>query len=197
MAKMNQSDFEKYYYCKTVQFFNNSNNRWIHMADGGLTDNQGLQAILDQFQTNGIINTAINNASEENPLRRLVFINVNAGTESDDNSCAKQSPPGILSVIKYTMTISMDRLSAKRWEEIKLRSQDKFELMKANGLEFEPPYFIEINFRNLDNKFLKDSCMALPTSFSLNAIQRSFIKTAVQSLINNNEEIDRLKQNIK
>jgi NTE family protein len=197
MAKLNQANWDNYYYCKTIEFMNDKNNKWIHMADGGLTDNQGLQVILDQFKTNGIINKAINDASEENPLRRLIFININAGTEQEDNSCEKQSPPNVASVIQYTMTISMDRLSAKRWEEIKLRSQDKFELMKVNGLYCEEPYFIDISFRNIEDSWTRNKCLNLPTSFKLDRNQIKLIKDAVKILINNNKELNRLKEKIK
>ena len=108
MARLNaREDVEKDQYCRLREFFNNKSNRYMHLADGGLVDNQGLQSIIDEFDTNGIINKRLNDS--DNPLRRLIIINVNAGVSPDDDSCKSQSAPPVSSVIEYTMTTSMDR----------------------------------------------------------------------------------------
>jgi NTE family protein len=195
IAKANSYDFEKYFYCKTVEFFNNKQNKWIHVADGGISDNQGLQMILDQFQTNGIINKAVNNASPEHPLKRLIFINVNAGDDKKGKDCERQSPPKAVKVIGDCLTISLDRLSAKRWEEIKLRSNDKVEFLKANGVDMEPPYFIEINYRNACDS-LKKLYRPVPVNFYLKKSQIQFFRSSIPVLMKENLELDRLKRSI-
>jgi hypothetical protein len=45
-------------------------------------DNQGLQSILNEFDTNGMINRRINHTSL--PLNRLIIVDVNAGVLSED-----------------------------------------------------------------------------------------------------------------
>lgn len=196
-AKRNSSrNLEKYLYAKKVEFFNDKRNKWIHLADGGLVDNQGLQVILDQFSTNGIINKRINGAVFR-PLKRLVFINVKAGYSPDDNSCEYESPPKSIAVVKYATTISMNRLSSKRWEEIKLRSRDKKALIEANGLTFETPYFIEINFRNIRDDKLREKCMGIETSFSLSDEKLALIRKTIPVLINENKDLKRLKKIIR
>ena len=81
MARLNaREDVEKDQYCRLREFFNDKSNRYMHLADGGLVDNQGLQSIIDEFDTNGIINKRLNDS--DNPLRRLIIINVNAGVLS-------------------------------------------------------------------------------------------------------------------
>lgn len=83
IAKMNaREDVEQDHYCRMREFFNNKENKFIHLADGGLIDNQGLQSIIDEFKTNGIINKKLND--KNNPLKRLIIINVNAGVSPDD-----------------------------------------------------------------------------------------------------------------
>ncbi len=200
IAKMNsRNNVEMDAYCRAREFYNDKRNKFMHLADGGLVDNQGLQAIINQFRTNGIINKKLND--RDNPLQRLIIINVNAGVSAKDKSCRKESAPHINSVIEYTMVTSMDILSAKRWIKIKALCE---ELNKAKidiGDEtrslslLEKPYTIEINFRNLNEEDRK-KCNKLPTSFKLDADQLALIDRVVPVLVNGDPEIIRLKENL-
>jgi len=197
MAKRNaRRDIEKDFYKRMIEFYNDKNNKYMHLADGGLVDNQGLQAIIDQFDTNGIINKKLND--RDNPLKRLIIINVNAGVLPDDISCKSPSAPGISSVIKYTMVTSMDILSAKRWMEIKARcNQVNKAAIDIRGSTrslslLEKPYTIEINFRNVKEPSLKADCYKLPTSFHLNQKQLELIDTVVPSLVEADPDMVRL-----
>jgi predicted acylesterase/phospholipase RssA len=195
MAKLNSiKNPEKYYYCKTVEFFNDKRNKWIHLSDGGLVDNQGLQAVLDQFQNNGVINQGLNS---DKPLKRLVIVNVNAGMSPPDDGSRKRRAPGIAEVMSYTMTASMDILSAKRWMEIREKCN---ELWKAKldgvGQLTDKPFCIELNFRNLPQGYRK-ACNDLPTSFHLTKKQIALIDSAVPVLMDSSEDLSRLKSSLK
>jgi len=202
MAKKNsRNSIEKAFYCKRIEFFNDSKNKWNHMADGGLVDNQGLQVVLDEFGTNGVINKKLNDS--QNPLKRLIIINVNAGTEAEDKSCRKQSPPHVPSVIEYTMVISMDRLSGKRWEQIKEMRNTVWKAAldlkgtSANYSNLEKPYCIEINFRNIKDDAVRDECNKLPTSFKLKKKEITLIDSIVPILIEEDPDMIRLKNELK
>lgn len=201
MAKLNsRNDVEKDYYCRAREFYNDKKNKFMHLADGGLVDNQGLQAIINQFDTNGIINKKLND--RDNPLHRLIIINVNAGVAADDFSCTKESAPHINSVIEYTMVTSMDILSAKRWMEIQTKCGeiDKTKIDIGNTTKslsrLEQAYAIEINFRNLKNEEEKKKCNMLPTSFKLDAEQLGLIDRVVPVLVREEPELIRLKGNM-
>ena len=201
MAKRNaRLDIEKDFYTRMREFYNDKGNRYMHLADGGLVDNQGLQAIIDQFDTNGIINEKLND--RDNPLKRLIIINVNAGVLPDDRSCKTPNAPHINSVIKYTMVTSMDMLSAKRWKQIKERCREVYREQIDIGDStrslslLEEPYTIEISFRNVKDDFLKAECYKLPTSFHLKKDQLDLIDMAVPGLINEDPDMIRLKKSI-
>ena len=198
MAKMNSvNSVEMDFYCRSREFYNDKGNKFMHLADGGLVDNQGLQAIIDQFNTNGIINKRLND--RDNPLQRLIIINVNAGVAGTDNSCRKESAPHINSVIEYTMVTSMDILSAKRWMKIKTKCEEVYKSKidigdKTKSLSLlEEPYTIEINFRNLNEEDRKN-CNKLPTSFKLEDAQLELIDRVVPVLVDEEPEIKRLKE---
>ena len=202
MAKLNaRDDIEKDFYCRTRDFYNDKTNRYMHLADGGLVDNQGLQAIIDQFDTNGIINRKLND--RDKPLKRLIIINVNAGVGSDEESCKKESAPGIGSVVEYTMTTSMDILSAKRWMTIKQLADEVYKAAidlrssTPSLAKLEKPYTIEINFRNVKDDRIRAACNKLPTSFHLTKEQIELIDSVVPKLVDEDPEMTRLMNALK
>jgi len=201
MAKRNRrKNVESDYYCKTRDFFNDKSNRYIHLADGGLVDNQGLQIIIDQFESNGIINKRLND--KNNPLKRLIIINVNAGVHQTDKSCQSEASPGVSSVIAYSMVTSMDRLSAKRWMRIRGLCNDVYkgvmDLRESTPSlsRLEKPYTIEINFRNIKSKSDREKCNKLPTSFYLKKAELNIISRVVPTLVNEAPEMIRLKKKL-
>lgn len=184
------------------EFYNDTRrNRFIHLADGGLVDNQGLQAILDEFELNGMLNLLVNQTKP--PLERLVILNVNAGTRADDSSASRERAPKALDVVRYTMVTSMDILSAKRW----LRLQDhcgdlEREGNKARRAGLGSPraqlhtYAVEINFRQLEDGALRKRCNRIPTSFALTPDKLESIERAAVELVASNEELDRLADDL-
>lgn len=202
MAKLNaREDIEKDFYCRMREFYNDKTNVYMHLADGGLVDNQGLQAIIDQFDTNGVINKKLND--RERPLKRLIIINVNAGVSPDDASCKKQSSPPVTSVIEYTMVTSMDILSAKRWMTIKALADEAYKAaidLRAEEpwrAQLEKPYTIEVSFRNVKDDATRAECNKLPTSFHLREEQINLIDGVVPALVDEDPEMIRLKNVLK
>jgi NTE family protein len=201
MAKLNaRKDVERDFYRRMREFYNDKSNEYVHLADGGLVDNQGLQSILDEFETNGIINMRLND--RDNPLKRLIIINVNAGVKPDDEAGKSASAPGVGSVIEYTMVASMDLLSAKRWMEIQGRCAqvDKAVSDLAGTTrslsELESAYCIEVSFRNIDNDADRVAANKLPTSFHLEQEQLALIDRVVPDLVCADPDMKRLLETL-
>jgi NTE family protein len=183
---------------KAWEYYNDKANEYIHLADGGLVDNQGLQSILDEFDTNSIINRRINYANP--PLKRLIIVNVNAGVGGENSSGRVPSPPGETSVLQSTMILSMDVLSARRWMDIKTKCIELYKAALDRGAdtpslsELEEPYRIEISFRNIRDPHLRRRAMALPTSFKLTPEQLTLIDRIVPELVKEDPELRRLEE---
>lgn len=192
-----REDLSKALQVTTRDYYNDKNNQYIHLADGGLVDNQGLQSILDEFETNGLINKRINYMAS--PLRRLIIVNVNAGVAPPNNSGRSAAPPGVPSVVESTMVTSMDVLSARRWMDIKSRCQQLFAAKIDVGgtarsyAELQEPYRIEVSFRNITNAATQRKAMELPTSFKLTPDQLNLIDEVVPKLLEEDPELIRLK----
>jgi len=195
-----REDLNKDLQVRIRDYYNNKKNEYLHVADGGLVDNQGLQSILDEFDTNGIINRRLNYTTSS--LQRLIIININAGVAHPDTSGQTAEPPGISSVVKSTMVSSMDVLSARRWMDIKTRCSEftkaKVDVRTAANSykDLEEPYRIEISFRNIKDTGDLARAMALPTALALTADQLSVVDKVVPRLLVEDPEFQRLKEQL-
>jgi NTE family protein len=196
-----REDLNKDLQVRVRDYYNNKKNEYLHLADGGLVDNQGLQSVLDEFDTNGVINRRLNFTTPS--LQRLIIININAGVAPPNTSGETAEPPGIPSVVESTMVSSMDVLSARRWMDIKTKCS---ELTKAkvdvgtvaeSYKDLEEPYRIEISFRNIKDPAELARAMALPTSFKLTAEQLSVVDKIVPQLLAEDPEFIRLENQLK
>lgn len=186
---------------KAWEYYNNKTNEYIHLADGGLVDNQGLQSILDEFETNGIINRRINYSVQ--PLKRLIIVNVNAGVAGENQSGRSPLPPSIASVVESSMVSSMDVLSARRWMDIRDKCIEVFKAAIDRGADtpslsqLEEPYRIEVSFRNIRDPELRRRAMNLPTSFKLSPEQLALIDKVVPELLKEDPELKRLQASLE
>ena len=202
MGKQNaRADLNADLRTKAWEYYNDKTNEYIHLADGGLVDNQGLQSILDEFDTNGIINRRINYSTV--PLKRLIIVNVNAGVAGENKSGRAPSPPSVASVVESSMISSMDVLSARRWMDIRDKCIELFKAAIDRGAntpslsQLEEPYRIEVSFRNIRDPELRRQAMALPTSFKLSPEQLALIDKVVPELVKEDPEFQRLQASLK
>lgn len=186
---------------KAWEYYNDKKNEYVHLADGGLVDNQGLQSILDEFETGGIINRRLNHASP--PLKRLIIVNVNAGVTEVNKSGGSPSAPSVASVVQSTMVSSMDVLSARRWMDIKEKCIQVYQAHIDRGAvtpslsQLEEPYRIEVSFRNIRDDELRRRAMALPTSFKLSPEELALIDKVVPELVKEDPQFKRLQESLK
>lgn len=178
---------QRYNAAKNLSIYLDDDHRYIHLMDGGLADNIGARAVLHAFDR-GFIRTRIN----QEEIRQLVLIVVNARTQEQDRYGHSKRPPGFFAVTKKTATVAMDnysydsvsglrealyaRVQTQRDEQacFDLLSEQCPEAPKpfplAGGID---PYVIEINFeaiRQLPGENAGDY-LSLPTSFKLSREQ--------------------------
>ncbi len=181
-------DFEinrrRYEWAKNqVLYEDKENHPFVHLMDGGLADNLGVRFISDSFRR-GTIRELINNEA----IKRLVIIVVNAGTEPPEDLDKRESPPGLATVGYKVATISMDNYTFETIEMMKELRNARLQAQRAvtdcqgilkkacpsakpldrlagGGLE---PFVVDINFESLaENPQRRDYFLSLPTSFKL------------------------------
>jgi NTE family protein len=190
---------QRYNAAKNLSVYLDKKNRYIHLMDGGLSDNIGARAILDAMDR-GFIRTRINRGA----IRHLVLIVVNARTQSADQLSRREKPPGFFTVAEKTATVAMDNYSfdsvTKLREALYSRVQIQKDEQACTALLTEhcprapkpipfaadiDPYVIEINFEAAGRIPGEDPqyYLNLPTSFKLSKIQVAKLVTIAPRLL--------------
>lgn len=178
---------ERYNAAKNLNVYLDKQKHYIHLMDGGLSDNIGARAVLHAFDR-GFIRTRINQGA----IAHLVLIVVNARTQSEDKLSRREKPPGFFTVAEKTATVAMDNYShdsvADLREALYRRVQTQKDEKACTDLLTEhcpqapkpipfaadiDPYVIEINFEAAAGIPGEDPryYLNLPTSFKLSKEQ--------------------------
>ena len=211
-------DFERnrrrYEWAKNqVLYEDKENHPFIHLMDGGLADNLGVRFISDSFRR-GTIRELINNDA----IKRLVIIIVNAGTEPPEDLDKRESPPGLATVAYKVATISMDNYTFETVEMMKELRSARLQAQRAvddcqgilkktcpsakpldrlagSGLE---PFVVDINFQSLtENPQRRTYFLSLPTSFSLERQQVDDLIAVGGELLEKSPEFRGFMQSLK
>ncbi len=152
---------------------------YVHLMDGGLSDNIGIRALENSFRW-GAIRRGISN----NQIEKLVILVVNAKTDDQDSISQNSIPPDLQEVAYKTTTISLDNYSFESIETIRdlnrqrKQTQDTLgvcnsRLKACHGNEFPElsgkidPVVIDLNFENIQDPQRRKQLLSLPTSFAL------------------------------
>jgi predicted acylesterase/phospholipase RssA len=186
---------------------------FVHLMDGGLADNLGVRVISDSFRR-GTIRQLINNDA----IKRLVIVIVNAGTAPPEDLDKRESPPGLATVAYKVATISMDNYTFETVEMMKeLRSArlqaqraiddcqgilkktcpsaKPLERLAGSGLE---PFVVDINLQSLrEDPQRRDKFLSLPTSFSLERQQVDDLIAVGGELLEKSQDFQSFMQSLK
>jgi predicted acylesterase/phospholipase RssA len=210
-------DFERnrrrYEWAKNqVLYEDKENHPYVHLMDGGLADNLGVRFISDSFRR-GTIRRLINN----DKIKRLVIVVVNAGTQPPEDLDKRESPPGIATVAYKVATISMDNYTFETIEMMKelrdgrLQTQRTIDdcqgklkacpsakpLDRLAGGDLEP-FVVDINFESLaENPQRRDYFLSLPTSFKLERQQVDNLIAVGGELLEKSQEFKSFMESLK
>jgi len=161
-----------------LQSYSDKENReFIHLVDGGITDNTGLRAMNDVVALSGGPAQLVNRLQRKLP-RQIVVISVNASTEqhSDMDKSAKQ--PSMLASMNAMTDAQLHRYNAATIDEARTSLETWAKRMSTPEHKITP-YFIEVSFKEVKQPQLKAFLNKIPTSFSLEADQvDTLIKSA-------------------
>ena len=183
---------------------------YVHLMDGGLSDNIGLRAIDNAYRW-GPIRRGINN----DKIEKLVIIVVNAKTDDQDTISRDAVPPGLADVAYKTTTISLDNYSfesietmrdltrqRKQTQETLTVCNDKLKACHATELFPElsgkvDPLVIDLNFQSMPDPRQAKHLLNLPTSFSLPKEDVDQLINAGAVLLDNSKEFNALMQELR
>jgi NTE family protein len=198
---------------KAEQAFNDSVHRpFLHLVDGGISDNVGMRAVLDALE----ILEALHDAGLPSPLdgaRRIIVISVNSLSSPPTNWDESEAPPGTVEILLKAAGAPIDAFSfetverlrdtAARWQTLRrvrkslayAANKDPAVAAALRGPEAEI-YAIDVSFPRLKDKAELDYLNQQPTSFVLPAEAVDRLRAAAGAILMDSPDFKRLLKDV-
>jgi NTE family protein len=170
-----------------------TNNPYLHLVDGGISDNLGLRAIIDRVDALG--GFVKNYELSARPPKNVLLILVNAAVTPKKSFSLSPGKPSISETIEALSSTQITLFNADTIDHVKDKIEEfKSELVKNNhSVNF---YFAELNFKSFSSPSAKDFFNNLPTSLELDKDQVDLIILTGRKLLRENKQYqDFLKSN--
>lgn len=162
------------------------NRPYLHLIDGGVSDNIGVRGVLDALEA-AFLSHDFADQSGLLRMRRLVIIVVNAHSKKVNDWGRSESPPGMIDQLvkssgvpieRYsfeTVELMKDRAAVARWRRELAVAQARLAGMGEAEAQASIPkidvYVMEVGFDRIVDPVRRDEFRALPTSFALPEVQ--------------------------
>lgn len=169
---------------------------YIHLLDGGLSDNLGLRGPLDalQVQAGGVGGRQ----SGFRGVRRAVFIVVDAESKPDLGPDRSGDVPTLTQQLKAVSDIPLNRYSFETRELLRSSlEQLRAEFRRGNprpDIEF---YLVEVDLLNTESSADREYFLSIPTALSLTPEQVQRLRTAGAELLRKSPDYQRLLQGLR
>ena len=185
---------------------------YIHLVDGGVSDNVGMRSVLTVLE----LMEAAQRAGEPTPLeraRRIVVFVVNSVSAPRTHWEESETPPGIVSTLLQASSVPIDHYSYEsidllrdkqaRWQSLRrLRQSAAFARSKdpAIAAELKGPevdiFAIDVSFGALQDQAEFEYLNGLPTTFVLPEEAVDRLRAAAATIILASPEFQRLLKEI-
>jgi NTE family protein len=189
-------DWQRRDMARAVLSYKNTDEReYIHLVDGGITDNLGLRATQEFIEMSGDVRRAIRRPDNK-PFRHLVIISVNSATRpSPQFEKSAEEPP--LAAVADASTSSMMR----RYNNDTLQGMHESVKQWAQGLSTpEHPvqgHLIEVNFEQVKSMETRRVLNHIPTSLGLPEPEIELLTEQGRELLRNSPEFQKLLQQLR
>ncbi len=170
-------------------FLNATNYPYLHMVDGGVSDNLGLRAYLD------VISLLESNPELAGPtwpekVRKVIFISVNATVHHERGWDQTAKTPGSIRVALAADARTMEHYSADTlaWLQSEIKNLRNRPDLK-NKVSF---YAIDLGFKQFSRPSEAEYFLSLPTTFSLSDQVVDELRVAAHTLLYQNPDFKKL-----
>jgi NTE family protein len=175
---------------------------YIHLVDGGVSDNLGLRAIIDRVLLKGSVWETIKGTPAEE-VNKVVFIVVNAETQPDTKWDRSEAMPSMSAMMSAYSSIAIERYNeatiALLKESLKSWTDDiRDQRCEGGAISTEPGscgdiqfYIVEVKFNALKDETERMYFKRLPTSFSLESEQVDQLREVAHRILVQSEEFQR------
>ncbi len=178
-----------------TSYANKEDRQYIHMVDGGITDNLGLLAIYEMVEIAGGARNFMQSIGAE-PAQKLVVISVNASARPQYLLESSNRVPSIENTINAMTDAQLHRTNARTLDLFK-RSLARWAEDLSTPERRVEPYFVEINFDSLVQPSRRLFFHQIPVGFSLNRAQVDNLIQVGRELLNLDPEYRRFVRDMQ
>ena len=194
---------------QTFQSFLEPNRKFVHLVDGGVSDNLGLlPAILFVAQFPEMEN--LRKEILDRKTKKVVIITVNAKTKKTYRWDLKNEIVGFFKMLSMVTGNPMDDFSNSQIEYMRLLIE-KIKMEKAHDGQLAAHHipheksadsqldytFVELSFEQVPDEIKRIPLLGLPTSFKLERDQVNQIIDAAKTVMDNNPDYQALLRELR
>jgi len=164
--------------------------RYVHLVDGGITDNLGLRALYELITLTGGAEATLRKYHKQ-PPSHLVVISVNASTDPEPLMDQSNAEPSIGETIGAMSDVQLHRYNTATLE---LMDRSLKQWTDAISTPEHPvkSYFIRIGVRDIDTPEHRLFFNKIPTSFSLSKEQVDRLAQGGKDILHGNADYQQL-----
>jgi NTE family protein len=161
--------------------------QFIHLVDGGISDNLGLRAMIERIDNVG---EEVLNQTGRNPPRSVLFLLVNAETKPDRVIEKTAKKPSVGATVSAFSNAQITRYNLETRDNL-LRKVEEYEvLMQKRGWPTRI-FFSEVSFEDIPDTEASRFLNNLPTSLELNDDEIEALKATARILLRQDPEFKR------
>lgn len=200
---MNQTSWGRQRQKELLTYLDAKKRPYIHLLDGGLSDNIGMRSMLETAALTGDLESFFNLLGVKG-IRKLVYLMVSAETAPDLSQYVLSDIPGLSRVSQALIDIPINRYSADTFQLMRQGvEQWKLELRRRQHVENSSftsdadIYFINASLTELEDPHEREYLMNIPTNLSLTDQQLDRLLLGATRLIRNDKDFQRLMRDIE
>ena len=171
-----------------LNFADSKTRPWLHLVDGGVSDNLGLRSIFTTTKLVGNPQKAFSEFGHAG-VRQVIIIAVNAHAATTPKWAFEMAMPGIADVISSMSSDQIDQYSADTLEAVRLTFESWAE--KASTPQHPVDFhFVEVNFEKAVDEAERDFLNGIGTNFSLSGEEVDHLISAGGDILRRSEEFN-------
>ncbi|WP_289333067.1 patatin-like phospholipase family protein [Mannheimia haemolytica] len=158
---------------------------FIHLVDGGLTDNLGLASVLEISDVMGI--EEMYQYIHQLRVKNIVVINVNAQNEVSSEIDKTANVPGVADVVNTIVNVPIDRTTQINLQRYRQFTDGWNEYANKQPSKIEM-HFVSLGLKELPDGDLKKDVLNIATSFYLPEEDVDKLREAARVLLQQSQE---------
>lgn len=162
---------------------------YIHLLDGGISDNLGLRAMINRFEH---ISDYRSSTQSQRLPRNIVFILVNAEVKRDRHIEQSANPPSLATTMATLTNVQMHRRNRETMDKLQGGIAEFRRRIAAAGMSTEI-YLSEVSFDSVRDTRVSRYLNSLPTSLELEQEQVDRLIAAGRLLLRHDPSFKQFK----